>query len=114
MPTFFADNAYHALAFSATAKPTFNFEEEVVVIHNGWTPKNITYSEHTKMLSTNYCITPLSVRYTENVFAQADVAGIAEPDLRVGMPVSFLRKALIYDQKDLGPSLRHATTISDI
>ena len=36
---FVADNAYHALASSATAKPTFNIEEEVVVIGNGWTPK---------------------------------------------------------------------------
>ena len=34
-----ADNAYHALASSATAKPTFNVEEEVVVFRNGWTPK---------------------------------------------------------------------------
>ena len=32
------DNATHALASSATAKPTFNVEEEVVVIRNGWTP----------------------------------------------------------------------------
>ena len=36
---FVADNASHALASSATAKPTFNVEEEVVVIRNGWTPK---------------------------------------------------------------------------
>ena len=36
---FVADNAYHALASSATAKPTFNIEEEVVVIRNGWAPK---------------------------------------------------------------------------
>ena len=36
---FVADNAYHALASSATAKPTFNVEEEVVVIRSGWTPK---------------------------------------------------------------------------
>ena len=34
-----ADNASHALASSATAKPTFNVDEEVVVIRNGWTPK---------------------------------------------------------------------------
>ena len=34
---FDADNASHALASSATAKPTFNVEEEVVVIRNGWT-----------------------------------------------------------------------------
>ena len=33
------DNATHALASSATAKPTFNVEEYVVVIRNGWTPK---------------------------------------------------------------------------
>ena len=36
---FVVDNATHALASSATAKPTFNIEEEVVVIRNGWTPK---------------------------------------------------------------------------
>ena len=36
---FVADNAYHAMASSATAKPTFSVEEEVVVIRNGWTPK---------------------------------------------------------------------------
>ena len=36
---FVADNASHALASSATAKPNFNVEEEVVVIRNGWTPK---------------------------------------------------------------------------
>ena len=35
---FVADNATHALASSATARPTFNVEEEVVVIRNGWTP----------------------------------------------------------------------------
>ena len=36
---FVADNATHALASSATAKPIFNIEEEVVIIRNGWTPK---------------------------------------------------------------------------
>ena len=35
---FVADNASHALASSATARPTFIVEEEVVVIRNGWTP----------------------------------------------------------------------------
>ena len=35
---FVADNAFHALASSVTAKPTFNVKEEVVVIRNGWTP----------------------------------------------------------------------------
>ena len=42
---FVADNASYALASSATVKPTFNVEEEVVVIRNGCTPKkkkNIT------------------------------------------------------------------------
>ena len=34
-----ADTASHALASSATVKPTFSDEEEVVVIRNGWTPK---------------------------------------------------------------------------
>ena len=38
---FVADNASHALASSARAGPTFNVEEEVVVIRNGWTPKKI-------------------------------------------------------------------------
>ena len=36
---FVADNASHSLASSATVKPTFNVEEGVVVISNGWTPK---------------------------------------------------------------------------
>ena len=36
---FVADYASHILAFSATEKPTFNDEEEVVVIGNGWTSK---------------------------------------------------------------------------
>ena len=36
---FVADNASHALVSSVTAKPTFNIEEEVVVIRNGWTLK---------------------------------------------------------------------------
>ena len=33
------DNATHALASSATTRPTFNVEEEDVVIRNEWTPK---------------------------------------------------------------------------
>ena len=33
------DNATHVLASSDTAKPTFNVEEDDVVIRNGWTPK---------------------------------------------------------------------------
>ena len=36
---FVVDNATYALASSATAKPTFNVEKEVVVIRNGWTAK---------------------------------------------------------------------------
>ena len=36
---FVADNASHALASSATLIPTFNAEEEVFFIRNGWTPK---------------------------------------------------------------------------
>ena len=35
---FVADNASHALASSATVKHTLSVEEEIVVIHNGWTP----------------------------------------------------------------------------
>ena len=38
---FVADNASYALASSATVRAIFNVEEEVVVIHNGWTPKKI-------------------------------------------------------------------------
>ena len=41
---FVADNATHALASSATAKPTFNVEKEVVVIRNGWTPRRKTHT----------------------------------------------------------------------
>ena len=36
---FVADNASHAMASSDTEKPTFNNDEEAVVIHNRWTPK---------------------------------------------------------------------------
>ena len=36
---FVVDNATHVLASSATARPTFNVEEEDVIIRNGWTPK---------------------------------------------------------------------------
>ena len=45
---FVVDNATHAFASSATAKPTFNIEEEVVVIRNGWTPKeeDSSYCHH--------------------------------------------------------------------
>ena len=47
-------------------------------------------------------------------FAQSDVAVKPELVLRVGMPVSSLCKALIYDQKDLRLSFRLAATISDM
>ena len=36
---FVADNASHVLASSATVRPTFKIEKEVVVIFNGWTSK---------------------------------------------------------------------------
>ena len=36
---FVVGNASHALASSATVRPTFSDEEEVVVICNRWTPK---------------------------------------------------------------------------
>ena len=36
-----ADNASHALASSATVKPTLSIEKEVVAIRNVWTPKKI-------------------------------------------------------------------------
>ena len=36
---FVVDYASHALASSATVKPTQNVEEDVVVIRNGWTPR---------------------------------------------------------------------------
>ena len=38
---FVADNASHALASSATVKPTFNDAEEVIVIRNGLTPRKM-------------------------------------------------------------------------
>ena len=41
------DNACNALASSATARPTFNVEEEDVVIRNGWTPKEEEEEEFT-------------------------------------------------------------------
>ena len=47
-------------------------------------------------------------------FAQSDAAGKPELVLRVRMPDSSLCMALIYDQKDLGLSLRLAATISDM
>ena len=47
-------------------------------------------------------------------FAQSDVAGKPELVLRVGMSVSSLCKALIYDQKDLGLSFRLSVAISDM
>ena len=36
---FVADNVTHALASTATVKPTLNDEEEDIVIQNGWTPE---------------------------------------------------------------------------
>ena len=48
---FVADNAYHALISLATGKPTFNFEEEVVVIRNGWTPKKKKICSESKLIS---------------------------------------------------------------
>ena len=49
-----ADNAYHALATTASAKPTFNVEEEVVVIRNGWTPKKRIRRHNFVVLPDNY------------------------------------------------------------
>ena len=46
---FVVDNATHALASSATARPTFNVEEEDVVIRNGWTPKEEEEDIYIKM-----------------------------------------------------------------
>ena len=50
---FVADNASHALAPSATVIPTFNVEEEVVVIRNGWTPKKKVGKE---MMPASTCL----------------------------------------------------------
>ena len=56
---FVVDNATHALASSATARPTFNVEEEDVVIRNGWTPKeeeeDVVNANFTYMSSTSFC-----------------------------------------------------------
>ena len=56
-----ADNASDALASSATVRPIFNFEEEVVVIHNGWTPKKkihgyATLNDRRKVTSCVYSL----------------------------------------------------------
>ena len=51
---FVVDNATHALASSATERPTFNVEEEDVVIRNGWTPKEERYLQ--KNMLNIYCI----------------------------------------------------------
>ena len=50
--------------------------------------------------------TDLNCSFNTLAFAQSDVAGKPELVLRVGMPVSSLCKALIYDQKVLGLSKR--------
>ena len=47
-------------------------------------------------------------------FALSDVAGKPELVLGVGIPVSSLCMALIYDQLDLGLLVRLAATISDM
>ena len=43
---FVAEHSSHALASSATARPTFSIEEEVVVIRSGWIPKKRRRSIH--------------------------------------------------------------------
>ena len=51
------DNASQALASLPTAKPTFNVEEEVVIIPNGWTPKKkniITTHHRTSLIISMY------------------------------------------------------------
>ena len=53
---FVVDNATHALASSATAKPTLNVEEEDVVIHNGWTPKEEKKTALTVVAQTGYFV----------------------------------------------------------
>ena len=63
---FMADNTSHALASSATAKPTFNVEEEVVVIRNGWTPKDQRRKSVNAscLLTLNFCSHHMSVNIT--------------------------------------------------
>ena len=64
---FVVDNATHALASSATARPTFNVEEEDVVIRNGWTPKeeeDVVNANFTYMSSTSFCCN-LSLTHTD-------------------------------------------------
>ena len=53
---FVADNAYHAMASSATEKPTFNGEEEVVVIRNGWTLRKKTILKLTQLTDLAPCL----------------------------------------------------------
>ena len=52
-----ADNASFALASSATEKPTFNVEEEVIVIRIGWTPKKKKYINiYRQYIYIGYCL----------------------------------------------------------
>ena len=51
---FVADNAPYALASSATARPTFNFEEEVVVSRNGWLQRRPAVNAKKKLSSVFY------------------------------------------------------------
>ena len=62
---FVADNATHALASSATARPTFNVEEEVVVIRIGWTPKKKKFFLHIVFASMSV-LCPISQFVTSN------------------------------------------------
>ena len=48
---FMADNTFHALASSAAVRPSFNVEEEVVVIRSGWTQ----IEEEEEYVITSHC-----------------------------------------------------------
>ena len=79
---FVVDNATHALASSATAKPTFIVEEEDFVIRNGWTPKeeeekndnktnlmlvNSNRTKHLHSLSTSITIVNAHIPFKHSV-----------------------------------------------
>ena len=67
---FVVDNATHALASSATAKPTLNIEEEDVDIRNGWTPKEKKKDQyHYYHHYSDYCYCYHCFTITSSVFA---------------------------------------------
>ena len=55
---FVVDDVSNALASSATTKPTFNVEEEVVVNRNGWTPRKKIWFHKIDQIKENLRMNP--------------------------------------------------------